>query len=123
MSFQEITLVEALCGFKRVITHLDDRQLLIAHPPGQVITHGELKSIVNEGMPQYKNPFEKGHLFIKFNVKFPENNFASPEQLLQLEKLLPPRPPLEKAEGAEDVLLTDFDESKYKQEQQVNFFF
>lgn len=32
-------------------------------------------------MPQYRNPFEKGDLFIKFDVQFPDNNWLSPEKL------------------------------------------
>ena len=32
-------------------------------------------------MPQYRNPFEKGDLFIKFDVQFPDNNWISPEKL------------------------------------------
>ena len=37
--------------------------------------------VENEGMPIYRHPFEKGHLIIKFNIEFPENNFASEDQL------------------------------------------
>jgi DnaJ-class molecular chaperone len=32
----EIELVEALCGFQRIITRLDGHQLLLTVPPGQV---------------------------------------------------------------------------------------
>lgn len=32
-------------------------------------------------MPQYRNPFEKGDLYIKFDVQFPENNWVSPDKL------------------------------------------
>lgn len=32
-------------------------------------------------MPQYRNPFEKGDLYIKFDVQFPESNWISPEKL------------------------------------------
>lgn len=32
-------------------------------------------------MPHYRNPFEKGDLFIKFEVQFPENNWISAEKL------------------------------------------
>ena len=39
---QEIDLVESLCGFKRTITTLDKRSLVIVSPPGDVITHGRL---------------------------------------------------------------------------------
>lgn len=37
--------------------------------------------VKGEGMPQYRNPFEKGDLYIKFDVQFPENNWISPEKL------------------------------------------
>ena len=37
---QEIDLVESLCGFKRVITTLDKRSLLIVSHSGDVIKHG-----------------------------------------------------------------------------------
>jgi DnaJ family protein A protein 1 len=100
----DITLVEALCGFKRVITHLDDRKLMIASPPGTVVKEGELKSVMGEGMPQYRNPYEKGHLFVKFNVQFPSNGFATPEQMRALEALLPARPPVPMTIDAEEVL-------------------
>lgn len=35
-----------------------------------------------EGMPQYRNPFDKGDLYVKFDVQFPQNNWISPEKLL-----------------------------------------
>ena len=90
----EISLVEALTGFQRVVTHLDGRQILINHPPGTVISDGEVKAIPNEGMPRHKDPFEKGYLLVKFHVVFPTDNFANPEQLKQLEALLGPKPAL-----------------------------
>lgn len=42
---------------------------------------GSTQVIQNEGMPHYRQPFEKGHLVIKFTVEFPSNGFASGEQL------------------------------------------
>lgn len=36
----KVKLCEALCGFKLVVKHLDGRQLLITHPPGQIIEPG-----------------------------------------------------------------------------------
>lgn len=35
-----------------------------------------------EGMPQYRNPFDKGDLYVKFDVQFPQNNWISPEKLV-----------------------------------------
>lgn len=37
--------------------------------------------VKGEGMPQYRNPFEKGDLYIKFDVQFPENNWINAEKL------------------------------------------
>lgn len=45
----EIQLVEALCGFQKVIRTLDDRDLVITALPGEVIKHGDVKCILNEG--------------------------------------------------------------------------
>lgn len=105
---QEITLVEALCGFSRVINHLDERKLMMTSAQGQVVKDGEVKVIVDEGMPMYKNSTQKGCLFIKFKVIFPESNFTSPEKLLQLESLLPVRPPHPMADAdTEEVTLQD----------------
>jgi hypothetical protein len=69
---QEITLFEALCGFEFVLTHLDGRTLLIKSNPGEIIKPGDVKEIAGEGMPMWKQPFDKGLLIIKFSIKFPE---------------------------------------------------
>lgn len=37
-----ITLTEALCGFCMVLKHLDGRDLLLKHPPGQIVKPGKL---------------------------------------------------------------------------------
>lgn len=115
----EITLVEALCGFQRVITHLDDRQLLITSPPSTVVKTGDIRTVSGEGMPKYKDPYEKGRLIITFKVIFPSNGFATPDQMVQLEALLPPRPPLPMLSGeAEERLLEEFDPERFQREQQ-----
>ncbi|CAH0700712.1 unnamed protein product [Spodoptera exigua] len=110
----EITLTEALCGFEFVIKHLDARDLLVRHPPGEVIKPGDLKCIQGEGMPQFKNPFEKGNLYIKFDVVFPENNFATEEQMKQIESVLPPRPAfvMPTGEDVEEVNLMEYTASE-----------
>ncbi|ODM86938.1 DnaJ subfamily A member 1 [Orchesella cincta] len=68
----ELELVEALCGFHKVIETLDQRNLVISSIPGEVIKTGEIKCIMNEGMPINRSPHDKGKLIIHFNVKFPE---------------------------------------------------
>lgn len=111
---REITLTEALCGFEFVVKHLDGRDLLVRHLPGEVIKPGDLKGIQGEGMPQHKNPFEKGNLYIKFDVTFPENNFATEDQLKKIESILPPRPAfvMPTGEDVEEVNLMEYNASE-----------
>lgn len=108
-----LSLTEALCGFTIVQTHLDGRQLVIKGEPGEVIKPGSTKGIRGEGFPIHRNPFEKGNLYIKFDVTFPENQFASSAHLTALEKLLPPRGPEPvidlTAEHVEEVSLIDYE--------------
>ncbi len=33
--------------------------------------------ISGEGMPMYRNPVEKGDMFIAFEIEFPPNNFLT----------------------------------------------
>ena len=54
---------------------------------GEVIKTGDLKSVQGEGMPQYRNPFEKGRLIIQFNVVFPDS--LDPTMAQALSKILP----------------------------------
>lgn len=37
-------------------------------PTGEVIKHGDIKCVENEGMPFYKEPYEKGQLIIQIDV-------------------------------------------------------
>ena len=86
---KKITLSEALTGVEFVIEHLDKRKLAIKSQPGDVIRPGQMKMIRNEGMPQYKNPFDKGALVIKFDVEFPS---SIPDDIAQkLVSILPPK--------------------------------
>ncbi|XP_006012112.1 dnaJ homolog subfamily A member 4 [Latimeria chalumnae] len=110
----EIQLVEALCGLKRTIGTLDKRTLLISSTPGEVIKNGHLKCIVNEGMPIYKNPFERGCLIIQFLVIFPPNDWIPTQSLPQLEALLPARQEIMVTDDMEQVELTDFDPTSGK---------
>ena len=75
-------ITEALCGFEFTLKHLDERELVIKNPRGQVIQPGATRCVFGEGMPHYRNPFEKGNLYIKFELTFPENNFVDESKLL-----------------------------------------
>ncbi|KMS98345.1 hypothetical protein BVRB_4g093420 [Beta vulgaris subsp. vulgaris] len=84
-----LSLTEALCGFQFVLTHLDNRQLLIKSQPGEVVKPDSFKAINDEGMPMYQRPFMKGKLYIHFTVEFPDS--LAVDQCKSLEAVLPPR--------------------------------
>ena len=85
----QLSLAESLCGFQKTIRTLDERELIVSSLPGQVFKQGDVKCVLNEGMPHYRNPFEKGRLIIQFSVEFPQQ--LPLEVIPQLEKLLPSR--------------------------------
>lgn len=105
----DISLTEALCGFKRPIKTLDGRHIVVSALPGEFIKPNEVKCVLNEGMPMYKNPFEKGRLIVSFNVQFPENGSIEKGRLGELEKLLPARAKLDVPADAEEHTLVDLD--------------
>ncbi|KAB7497939.1 DnaJ-like protein subfamily A member 2 [Armadillidium nasatum] len=110
-----VTLTEALCGFTMIIPHLDGRNLVINNPPGKILEPGCIRTVVGEGMPNYKNPFEKGDLNIKFDVTFPEKYFANEQKLKELEVLLGgrgPSAPLSK--DVEEVDMQDYEPGQDK---------
>lgn len=82
-----INITEALCGFKLVIQHLDGRSLVLNSPAGDILSPGTIRAIKKEGMPIHKNPYEKGNLYVKFDVKFPENNTLS-EDVIKVSSFL-----------------------------------
>lgn len=118
----DLQLVEALCGFQKVIKTLDSRDLVITSLPGEVIKDKDIKCIMGEGLPEYKNPFEKGRLIIQFNVVFPT---ALPTELIStLEQCLPPRPAVEIPINAEECNLVDYDPKQdQRRRRQVSFFY
>eukprot|EP00004_Rigifila_ramosa_P008549 TRINITY_DN197_c0_g1_i1.p1 TRINITY_DN197_c0_g1~~TRINITY_DN197_c0_g1_i1.p1 ORF type:complete len:446 (-),score=104.08 TRINITY_DN197_c0_g1_i1:37-1296(-) len=123
---KKISLLESLTGFEFIITHLDGRKLLIRHGVGnakqpakgpvEVIKPGTIKGIKDEGMPTYKRPFDKGVLFIKFTVEFPETTDA--KLIKDLRALLPP-PAAAKfnPNEIEEVALTNIDVQQRAEEQ------
>ena len=93
---------------KRQFT-FDDQTIVITSHPGQIVKHGDIKCVLNEGMPIYHRPYEKGRLIIEFKVNFPENGFLSPDKLSLLEKFLPERKEVEETDEMDQVELVDFD--------------
>lgn len=111
---QELTLHEALCGYELRITHLDGRILRVKSTPGQVVTPGDVRCVMSEGMPLHKRPYEKGRLIIRFTVQFPK--LLKPEDIKLLDKALPKpkaKPALNEEE-VEDVVLNEYVQTEGK---------
>lgn len=111
----EINLNEALCGFRRTIKTLDARTLVITSHPGEFIKPHAIKCVLNEGMPMYKNPFEKGRLIITFDVKFPASGEIDAKKIPELERILPARPSADVPLEAEEHTLVDLDPAQERQ--------
>lgn len=105
-----LSLSEALCGFSRTVLTLDNRTLHLKSKPGEVIPSLAYRAVEDEGMPRYKNPFEKGRLIVRFQVAFPPNGFLPQDLLRQLRTLLPPPTHVDDVPpDAEEVVLHPFD--------------
>ena len=76
---------------------------------GEVTKHEDAKCILNEGMPFYKNPLEKGRLVVFFHVKFPEDGWIPKEKIIDLKKYLPTVQEPMIPDHAEECMLLKFD--------------
>lgn len=107
----EIDLVDALCGFKRSVNTLDDREIIVTAIPGEIIKEGDVKMVRGEGMPERSRlGQEKGNLVIKFSVNFPSTTWATKVDMKKLRELLPEssfKEP-EMTDDAEEVMIEDF---------------
>uniref|UniRef100_U5EWC1 Putative dnaj chaperone n=1 Tax=Corethrella appendiculata TaxID=1370023 RepID=U5EWC1_9DIPT len=102
-----LQLVESLCGFQKLIKTLDNRDLVITSYPGEVVKHESVKCVLGEGMPQHKNPFEKGRLIMQFFVVFPDS--LPTEVVTALEQYLPQRPVTKIPSTAEECNMVELD--------------
>ena len=82
----EISLLEALTGVTLAITHLDGRRILIKSSPGEIIQPQTLKTVEELGMPFFNSPFRFGHLYIDFQIVFPDK--LSDEQSNKITEIL-----------------------------------
>ena len=104
----DIDVSEALCGMKRTIKTLDGRHIVLTSAPGEVIKQADVKMIKGEGMPTYRDPFNKGKMIIIFNITYPDK--IDPAVAKKISSLLPaPKnvPPIPK--DGEEVHLEEFD--------------
>jgi len=106
----DIGLADALCGFTRTIKTLDNRTLIINSHPGEVIRPKKLKCVLDEGMPIYGDPTEKGRLVIDFQITFPKDGWIAPKDVPALQQLLPACEKHVIADISEEVHLSNVDD-------------
>jgi len=114
---QKLTLSEALTGYEFIITHLDGRNLIVKSNPNEIVKPNDKRIIEGEGMPFHKSPFEKGRLFLKFDVIFPTPEEIPLANRKKLESLFPPKPKLQKnvIADAEEVSAKEYQPMDYEQ--------
>jgi DnaJ family protein A protein 2 len=83
----QITLLQALTGFKFIITHLDGRKVLVKNKDGEIIKPGQFKTIKEIGMPFFEKNYAFGNLYIDFEIIFPEK--FNDQQMKDLFSVLP----------------------------------
>lgn len=86
---KEITLKEALLGFNFQLPFLDGKSLTISSQVGEVVNHGDLKTVKGKGLPFYRDLMNHGNLIIQFTVKFPDIKSVSKENKDLLQKVRP----------------------------------
>jgi len=79
-----ISLKQSLCGGTIFIEHLNGKKIKL--PLKGITTPETIRILQNEGFPNSKNPNNKGELYIKFKIEFPD--FIKNEVKKELEKLL-----------------------------------
>jgi len=79
-----LPLKDALCGGVINIDHISGKTLKLQLKG--ITTPDTIRILQNEGMPNSKNPSQKGQLHIKFHIEFPEH--LSNEKKKELEKIL-----------------------------------
>lgn len=111
----EVDLLTSLAGGEVAFKHVSGDFIKINILPGEVISPGLTKVVEGQGMPIYRSG-GRGNLFIKFNVKFPKDHFASEEQIKQLESILPARTSVQIPKGAEvdECDLVDIDPYRHQ---------
>lgn len=83
-----IPLTAALGGVCFEVPHMDGRKLLVKTAHGEIIHPGQTKMIKGEGFPTYRDPFNRGNLYIKFEIEFPA--MLQEKDIVNLKQLLSP---------------------------------
>ncbi|KAJ3012646.1 UNVERIFIED_CONTAM: DnaJ- protein scj1 [Siphonaria sp. JEL0065] len=83
---KEISLRDALLGFKFQVLHLDGKPITISREAGTTQS-GFVQIVAGQGMPTHMFPSERGDLLVQYSVKLPEKLTA--EQKKAIEKAFP----------------------------------
>ena len=67
----KISLKQALLGFEKDLTHLDDRIIQLSRV-GKITNPGQVEKIVGEGMPIYERASDRGDLIVTYEVELPK---------------------------------------------------
>lgn len=116
---KEVSLNQALTGFEFAIEHLDGRTLHVRSTG--IIKPSGLVKVAGEGFPSVRNPFQKGHLFVEVDMKFPDELADNTRELLR--RVLPDaQQPVSVPEDADEVELEDVDieveRARFQEQQQ-----
>jgi len=103
----DVALSESLCGLKRVLKTLDKREIVVSTKAGEVIKHGAIKMVKDEGFPTHRDPFNKGRLIIVFNVQFPDQ--LSSDAAKKIASALPKVAKPDSPKNCEVVKMDEFD--------------
>jgi DnaJ family protein A protein 2 len=68
----KLSLFEALKGFEILFQHFDGRKILIKAKEGETVSHGQVKTVKELGMPFYEQPHKLGNLYLRFTIILPE---------------------------------------------------
>lgn len=111
---KEISLLEAVCGTKWKLKHLDNRDVIISTTPGEILKSQDLKCVMDLGMP-ITDTCDFGRLFVLFKVKFPTKGDLTADQINAIEAVLGPRTsPLPKVgDDEEESYLEDVDPATF----------
>ena len=109
---REVSILEALTGFRTLVTHLDGRSFVAKTGAGEVVqplAEGTgLKALKDEGMPTHGSPFIFGTLFLVLAIRFPDAVDAA--LVPRLREVLPgPPSPEASDEDVEVCYIEDMD--------------
>merc|ERR1712190_549804 len=86
----ELSLRQALCGYKIKIPHVSGKTLVITPlEKHEVVQPGSLKIVHTMGLPQRFSGHIKGHLYIVMDVKLPLSRTLSTQQIASFKQILP----------------------------------